>query len=81
VTAQATTDPVEIRQRLIDQLLSPVRWAQTLRAMHDAGADRFLEVGAGRVLQGLVRRTLGRDVETAGAGTPEELDALVGDAA
>jgi len=81
VTAKATTDPDEIRQRLIDQLLSPVRWAQTLRAMHDAGADRFLEVGAGRVLQGLVRRTLGRDVETAGAGTPEELDALVGDAA
>jgi len=79
VTARATTDPDEIRQRLMDQLLSPVRWAPTLRAMHDAGAHRFLEVGAGRVLQGLVRRTLGRDVETAGAGTPEELDALVSD--
>jgi [acyl-carrier-protein] S-malonyltransferase len=79
VTARATTDPDEIRRRLMDQLLSPVRWAPSLRAMHDAGADRFLEVGAGRVLQGLVRRTLGRDVETAGAGTPEELDALVSD--
>ncbi|PEN12539.1 [acyl-carrier-protein] S-malonyltransferase [Longibacter salinarum] len=79
VTAKPTIDPDEIRQRLIDQLLSPVRWAQTLRGMHDDGADRFFEVGAGRVLQGLVRRTLGRDVETAGAGTPEELDAIVGE--
>jgi [acyl-carrier-protein] S-malonyltransferase len=81
VTARATTDPDEIRQRLIEQLLSPVRWSQTLRAMHDAGARRFFEVGSGRVLQGLVRRTLGRDVETAGAGTPEELDAIVGESA
>lgn len=81
VTASATTDPGEIRQRLIEQLLSPVRWSQTLRAMHDAGARRFFEVGAGRVLQGLVRRTLGRDVEVTGAGTPEELDAIVGESA
>jgi [acyl-carrier-protein] S-malonyltransferase len=73
VTAQPTTDPDEIRARLLQQLGAPVRWAQTLRQMHDDGATRFLEVGAGRVLQGLVRRTLGRDVDMAGAGSADDL--------
>jgi len=77
VTAEPTVDPDEIRQRLMEQLLSPVRWAQTLRRMHADGADRFIEVGAGNVLRGLVGRTLD-DVETAGAGTPDEIEALVG---
>ena len=76
VTAEPTTDPDEIRQRLMEQLLSPVRWAQSLRRMQADGATRFVEVGAGNVLRGLVGRTLD-DAETAGAGTPEEIDALV----
>lgn len=76
VTAQPTTDPDEIRQRLMEQLLSPVRWAQSLRHMHEDGATRFLEIGAGNVLRGLVGRTLGNDVETAGAGTPGEIEQL-----
>ncbi len=75
VTAEPTTDPDEIRQRLMEQLLSPVRWAQSLRRMRDDGATRFVEVGAGDVLRGLVGRTLD-DVETAGAGTPEEIEDL-----
>ncbi len=73
VTAQPTTDPDEIRRRLLDQLTAPVRWAQTLEAMHADGADRFVEVGAGKVLSGLVKRTLGREVETAAAGTAEDI--------
>lgn len=77
VTAQPTTDPGEIREQLLAQLSSPVRWSQTLRRMHEDGATRFVEVGAGRVLQGLVRRTLGREVEAAGAGTPDEIGALL----
>ncbi len=76
VTAEPTTDPDEIRQGLMEQLLSPVRWAQTLRRMQEDGVSRFVEVGAGNVLRGLVGRTLGDDVETAGAGTPEEIEAL-----
>jgi len=78
VTAEPTTDPDEIRRGLIEQLLSPVRWAQTLRRMEADGARRFVEVGAGDVLRGLVTRTLGDDVETAGAGTPGEIEALIG---
>lgn len=76
VTAEPTTDPGEIREGLMRQLLSPVLWAQTLQRMENDGASSFVEVGAGQVLQGLVRRTLGRDADTAGAGTPEEIRAL-----
>lgn len=77
VTACPTTDPDEIRRRLVEQLRAPVRWAQTLRRMQDDGVTRFMEVGAGTVLQGLVRRTLGRDVDTRSAGTADEIAALL----
>ena len=76
VTAAPTTDPDAIRQRLLDQLTAPVRWAQTLQAMQADGADRFVEVGSGNVLSGLVKRTLGREAETAQAGTADQLDAF-----
>jgi [acyl-carrier-protein] S-malonyltransferase len=77
VTAAPSTDPDEIRTQLLAQLSSPVRWSQTLRNMEADGATRFVEVGAGTVLQGLVRRTLGRDADAVGAGTTDELDALL----
>lgn len=57
-TAQPTTNPDEIRSNVLNQLLNPVLWTQTLRAMHSNGADAFVEVGPGKVLQGLVKRTL-----------------------
>ena len=76
VTAEPTTDPDEIRQRLLEQLMAPVRWSQTLRRMHRDGAVRFVEVGAGKVLTGLVRRTLGREVEAQTAGTSEEISTI-----
>lgn len=76
VTAAPTTDPDEIRRRLLDQLTAPVRWAQTLTHMQADDIVRFIEVGAGSVLSGLVRRTLGRDVETATAGKAEDIEAL-----
>lgn len=76
VTAEPTTDPEEVRKRLLEQLMAPVRWSQSLRKMQADGASRFVEVGAGKVLSGLARRTLGRDVETAQAGNEEEIRAL-----
>ncbi len=77
VTAEPTTDPDEIRTQLLAQLRAPVRWAQTLQAMQNDGAERYVEVGAGKVLRGLVRRTIGREAETHGAGTADEVSALV----
>lgn len=76
VTAAPTTDPAEIRRRLLEQLTAPVRWAQTLARMQGDGVARFVEVGAGSVLAGLARRTLGRHAETATYGTAGELATL-----
>ncbi len=78
VTAEPTTDPETIRARLLDQLTSPVRWAQSLERMKADGAERFVEVGTGKVLSGLVRRTLGRDAVTAQAGTTSDLETMEG---
>jgi [acyl-carrier-protein] S-malonyltransferase len=58
VTAQATTDPEEIKANLLKQLTSPVRWTQSVLNMRAAGATHFVELGPGEVLQGLVRRIL-----------------------
>ncbi len=57
VTAEPVTRAAEIRDVLYRQLTSPVRWEQTVRNMVRDGATRFVEVGPGKVLQGLVRRT------------------------
>ncbi|PIQ60556.1 MAG: [acyl-carrier-protein] S-malonyltransferase [Bacteroidetes bacterium CG12_big_fil_rev_8_21_14_0_65_60_17] len=72
VTAEPTTDPDEIRRRLLEQLTSPVRWSHTLVRMQQAGIGSFVEVGAGRVLSGLVKRTLGRDAVTSARGRTED---------
>jgi [acyl-carrier-protein] S-malonyltransferase len=76
VTAAASQDPEEIRQRLIDQITAPVRWAQSLEVMQADGVENYLETGPGRVLSGLVKRTLGRRVPTAQAGTAIEINAI-----
>ena len=76
VTAAPTSDPEEIQQRLLEQLTAPVRWSETLKQMQQDGATRFVEVGTGNVLTGLVRRTLGRNVETATVGTAEDVSKL-----
>jgi [acyl-carrier-protein] S-malonyltransferase len=47
-------DKEEIKQNLIDQLTSPVRWTQSVKAMITDGASKFTECGPGKVLQGLV---------------------------
>ncbi len=56
VTAEAVQNGEEIRTLLVRQLTSPVRWEESIRAMARAGAGTFLEVGPGKVLQGLVKR-------------------------
>ena len=56
VSAQAVTDPETIKKNLLAQLTSPVRWTQSVRNMLADGADYFMEIGPGTVLQGLVKR-------------------------
>ncbi len=65
VDAMPYSDPVTIKQNLINQLTAPVRWTQTVRKMIEDGAGRFTEVGPGSVLQGLVKK-INREVATEG---------------
>ena len=54
--AIAVEDPVEIQKNLIAQLTAPVRWSQSINSMIESGITNFIEVGPGKVLQGLVRK-------------------------
>ena len=66
VDALPHTDPDEIRRNLLMQLTSPVRWTQTVKNMVADGAVSFTEVGAGTVLQGLVKKIAPEVTEIAG---------------
>ncbi len=56
VTGKAVTNPDEIKKNLIAQLTAPVRWTQTIEQMIADGANKFIEVGPGKVLQGLIKK-------------------------
>jgi [acyl-carrier-protein] S-malonyltransferase len=74
VSAAPVTKPEEILASLKAQLLRPVLWEQTVRALLKAGFRRFVEAGNGRVLRGLVK-SVDRDVALFGAEDPEQLEA------
>ena len=65
VNALPQTDPAIIKKNLIEQLTAPVRWTQIVQQMVQDGADKFIEVGPGNVLQGLVKK-IHRDAITEG---------------
>jgi len=72
VLASAIADPDEIRRRLVEQVTGTVRWRESVAYMAGQGVTRFFEIGAGKVLTGLVKRIAPN--ATAGAvGTPDEL--------
>lgn len=56
VTTTAVNDPDEIKRNLINQLTAPVKWTQSVQQMIQDGASEFIEVGPGKVLQGLVKK-------------------------
>ncbi|MDX1642008.1 MAG: [acyl-carrier-protein] S-malonyltransferase, partial [Balneolaceae bacterium] len=64
-TTEPSRDESVLRQNVLQQLLNPVKWTQTLLNMDRDGVDKFIEVGPGNVLQGLVKRTL-KDVNIEG---------------
>ena len=65
VDAKPHTDPAEIKANLVAQLTAPVRWTQSVKNMVADGATEFVEVGPGKVLQGLVAK-IASDVATSG---------------
>ncbi len=66
VVAKAVTNPEEIKENLIAQLTAPVRWTQCIQQMITDGGTEFIEVGPGKVLQGLMRK-IDRGVAASGA--------------
>jgi [acyl-carrier-protein] S-malonyltransferase len=76
VTAAKVTDPAEIKRLLVAQVTGTVRWRESVLACGEMGVDCFVELGAGRVLSGLVRRIL-PDAAAHAAATPSEIEALL----
>lgn len=66
VTASAVTNPEDIKKNLIDQLTAPVRWTQSMNAMIADGCSEVVEVGPGKVLQGLFKK-VNRDLPVSSA--------------
>ena len=56
VAAKAVTDPIEIKNNLVEQLTGAVRWTQSVETMIADDATTFTEVGPGKVLQGLIQK-------------------------
>jgi [acyl-carrier-protein] S-malonyltransferase len=76
VTASPESAPEVLRARLVEQVTARVRWRESLIAMAELGVDAIIELGAGRVLSGLAKRTV-PGVATVTLGTPDEIDAFV----
>ena len=76
MTAARTTRPETIRENLVLQVTGTVRWRESLLAAQAMGADSFVELGAGKVLSGLVRR-VAPECRALNAGTPAEIEALL----
>jgi [acyl-carrier-protein] S-malonyltransferase len=75
VTAVPTSDPAEIRELLVAQITRMVRWRESVQVLA-AEVEEVVEVGAGRVLTGLVKR-IDRTLSAISVGTPSEVEALV----
>lgn len=56
VTAEPITDPSEIKEKLVEQLYSPVLWEDSVKKLIELGVDTFVEVGPGKVLGGLIKK-------------------------
>ncbi|UFN47274.1 ACP S-malonyltransferase [Roseomonas sp. OT10] len=76
VTAAKVTDPATIRDLLVKQVTGTVRWRESVAAMTEMGIDRFVELGAGKVLTGLMKRNA-PDAAALACGTPAEIEAVL----
>lgn len=76
VTAAPVQDPETIRRLLVEQVTGLVRWRESVLAMKSEGIDSVVEVGAGRVLSGLVKR-IDRELAATSVGTPAEIETFL----
>ncbi len=76
VSAKRESDPARIRDLLVQQVTATVRWRECVAAMTDMAVDSFIELGAGKVLTGLIKR-IAPDASGMAAGTPAEIEAVL----
>jgi len=76
VTAEATSDPAEIRDLLVAQVTGTVRWRECVLKMGALGVTEMVEVGAGKVLSGLVRR-INKDITASAVGAPGDIETFL----
>jgi [acyl-carrier-protein] S-malonyltransferase len=76
VLASPISDPVEIRDRLVEQVTGQVRWRESMAYLADADVDLLFEVGSGKVLSGLAKR-IDKRLAAQAVGTPAEVDAAL----
>ena len=76
VTVQPVRDPAEIRRLLVEQVTGMVRWRETVEYFKGQGITEIVELGAGKVLAGLVRR-IDKDIAVRSIGTPADIDAFL----
>jgi [acyl-carrier-protein] S-malonyltransferase len=76
VLAQPISDPEEIKKRLVEQVTGTVRWRECVAVMAADGVTDFYEIGAGKVLAGLVKRTA-QSANAMSLGTPADIDAAI----
>lgn len=76
VTAAKATDPAAIRGLLVQQVTGTVRWRECILAMTGMGCDRFVEIGSGKVLTGLMKR-LAPEAKAEAVGTPADIEAFL----
>lgn len=76
VTASAVTDPAQIRNLLVEQITGVVRWRESVSWMKQQGVSEMIEIGAGKVLAGLVKR-IESDVAASSVATPQQIEELI----
>ena len=76
VTAQQTNNPNDIKNLLIQQIEKPVRWREIVINMIDSNVEKFIEIGPGKVLSGLVKR-INSNVQLIQVNDLEDLDNLI----
>ncbi|MZR30964.1 ACP S-malonyltransferase [Sneathiella litorea] len=76
VTASEVSDPDKIRQLLVEQVTGRVRWRESVLYMGEQGVTDLVELGAGKILTGMVRR-INREMTGSAVGTPADIDAFL----
>jgi [acyl-carrier-protein] S-malonyltransferase len=75
ITAKAESDPAALRRLLVDQVTGMVRWRESMQYLKSQGVTRVVEIGAGKVLSGLMKR-IEPDIETLNIAIPADIDAF-----